>query len=164
MIFDQLEIQLARMDTVLWTGRVTRLKGMVIESEGPAAAIGDFCEVTAAGGRQIRTQVIGFGEGRVLSMPLEETGVRAYLGAVPYVTDYQKQGGVAQTAVSIYSTEARHSSAINYILGKDPGPSFMVGDNRVTPTYPHENTFEYFLTPAQVFAAVTPLFKSAKPV
>jgi flagellum-specific ATP synthase len=45
----------------------------LIESQGPAAAVGDFCEVQAAGGRRIRTQVIGFGDGRLLSMPLEET-------------------------------------------------------------------------------------------
>ena len=39
---------------------------------GPSAAIGDFCEIDTAGGRRIRTQVIGFRDGRVLSMPLEE--------------------------------------------------------------------------------------------
>jgi FliI/YscN family ATPase len=61
------------MDPVQWTGEVTRLTGLLIESHGPAAAIGDFCEVVAAGGRRIRTQVIGFGDGRVLSMPLEAT-------------------------------------------------------------------------------------------
>ncbi len=46
--------------------------GLLIESRGPSAAIGDFCEVLASSGRRIRTQVIGFRNGRVLSMPLEE--------------------------------------------------------------------------------------------
>ena len=55
-----------------WTGQVTEVSGLLIESRGPAAAIGDFCEVAAAGGRRIRTQVIGFRNNRVLSMPLEE--------------------------------------------------------------------------------------------
>ena len=54
-----------------WTGQVTEVAGLLIESRGPSAAIGDFCEV-AADGRRIRTQVIGFRNGRVLSMPLEE--------------------------------------------------------------------------------------------
>ncbi len=54
-----------------WTGQVTEVAGLLIESRGPSAAIGDFCEV-AANGRRIRTQVIGFRNGRVLSMPLEE--------------------------------------------------------------------------------------------
>ena len=55
-------------------GRVTDVAGMLLESEGPAAAIGDFCEVRLPGGRRIRAQVIGFRNGKVLSMPLEDTG------------------------------------------------------------------------------------------
>ncbi|MEO7144961.1 MAG: FliI/YscN family ATPase [Bryobacteraceae bacterium] len=65
---------LGRMETCQWTGSVTQLIGLLIESQGPAAAIGDFCEVRTSSGRSIRTQVIGFRNGRVLSMPLEETG------------------------------------------------------------------------------------------
>jgi hypothetical protein len=88
-------------------------------------------------------------------IPLEETGVRAYLGAAGFITNVN----TTQVAVGIYSTEARHSSAINYILGLDPGPNFMAGDNRVVPAGPgvSDNTFEYFLTPAQVVSAIQPL-------
>lgn len=64
---------LERIDPMRWTGRVTNIVGLRIESRGPAAAIGDFCEVRTAAGRRIRTQVIGFRDGLVLSMPLEET-------------------------------------------------------------------------------------------
>ena len=52
---------------------MTEVVGLLIESRGPSAAIGDFCEVQTSSGRRIRTQVIGFRNGRVLSMPLEET-------------------------------------------------------------------------------------------
>ncbi len=55
-------------------GRLTDVAGMLLESEGPAAAIGDFCEVRLPAGRTIRAQVIGFRNGKVLSMPLEDTG------------------------------------------------------------------------------------------
>ncbi|MBL8173840.1 MAG: FliI/YscN family ATPase [Bryobacterales bacterium] len=55
-----------------WTGTVTALVGLLVESIGPAAAIGDFCEVVTASRRHIRMQVIGFRDGKVLSMPLEE--------------------------------------------------------------------------------------------
>jgi flagellum-specific ATP synthase len=55
-----------------WTGEVVEVVGMLIASRGPAVAIGDFCEVSTSGGRRIRTQVIGFRNGHVLSMPLEE--------------------------------------------------------------------------------------------
>ena len=65
---------LDRMETCQWSGKVTQLVGLLIESEGPAAAVGDFCEVRAPGGRPVRTQVVGFRNGRVLSIPLEETG------------------------------------------------------------------------------------------
>src|ERR1051326_399444 len=65
--------KLERIDARLWTGSVTEMIGLIVESNGPAAAIGDFCEVRTAQGRSIRTQVIGFRNGRVLSMPLEET-------------------------------------------------------------------------------------------
>ncbi|HWE49097.1 MAG TPA: FliI/YscN family ATPase [Bryobacteraceae bacterium] len=54
-------------------GEVVELVGLVVESRGPAAAMGDFCEIRTRAGRFIRTQVVGFREGRVLSMPLEET-------------------------------------------------------------------------------------------
>jgi len=62
------------MDPMLRVGEVVEMAGLLVESVGPAAAIGDFCEVEAAGGRRVRSQVIGFRDGRVLSMPLEETG------------------------------------------------------------------------------------------
>jgi len=65
--------RLERLRPYRWTGRVTQLVGLLIESDGPAAAIGDFCEILTSAGRQIRSQVIGFRDGRLLSMPLEET-------------------------------------------------------------------------------------------
>lgn len=56
-----------------WTGTVTQAVGLLVESVGPMAALGDFCEVHTATGRRVRTQVVGFREQRVLSIPLEET-------------------------------------------------------------------------------------------
>jgi FliI/YscN family ATPase len=65
--------KLDRSNWYQWSGKVTQLVGLLVESEGPAAAVGDFCEIRTAAGRTIRTQVVGFRDGRVLSMPLEET-------------------------------------------------------------------------------------------
>ncbi len=62
------------LDSLVWTGSVTQVVGLLIESQGPAAAVGDFCEIAMSSGRRVRTQVIGFRNGRLLSMPLEETG------------------------------------------------------------------------------------------
>lgn len=64
---------LPQMLTTHWVGTVTQLVGLLIESEGPVAGVGDFCEIRTRTGRQIRAQVIGFRQGRLLSMPLEET-------------------------------------------------------------------------------------------
>jgi len=65
--------KLTRIETCRWTGSVTELVGLLVESKGPEAAVGDFCEIGTRTGRVIRTQVIGFRDGHVLSMPLEET-------------------------------------------------------------------------------------------
>jgi len=62
------------LEPTLQTGEVVEMAGLLIESAGPAAAIGDFCEIYASGGGRVRSQIIGFRDGRVLSMPLEETG------------------------------------------------------------------------------------------
>jgi flagellum-specific ATP synthase len=62
------------LETMQETGEVVEVAGLLVESNGPAAGIGDFCEIRTAGGGRVRSQVIGFRNGRVLSMPLEETG------------------------------------------------------------------------------------------
>src|SRR5579884_95357 len=65
------------IDLFPWTGQVTEMIGLLIASRGPAVSVGDFCEVHTSSGRVIRSHVIGFRNGQVLSMPLEETdGVR----------------------------------------------------------------------------------------
>jgi flagellum-specific ATP synthase len=64
--------EVERIPLLRWTGQVTQVVGLLVESRGPAVAIGDFCEISTANGRRIRMQVIGFRDGRVLSMPLEE--------------------------------------------------------------------------------------------
>lgn len=63
---------LAGLDCLRWRGTITNVTGFVIESQGPASKIGGFCEIQTANGRTVRTQVIGFRNGRILSMPLEE--------------------------------------------------------------------------------------------
>jgi hypothetical protein len=87
-------------------------------------------------------------------LPLEETGVRAYLGALPYLTDL----GLATVAGGIFSTEARHSAAVATNLGLSAGPRQLPGDQKVTPNYPSPNTFEYFLKPKAVLTAAAGFF------
>ena len=62
------------LESMRHMGEVVEMAGLLVESAGPAAAIGDFCEIWTSAGRPVRSQVVGFRDGRVLSMPLEETG------------------------------------------------------------------------------------------
>src|SRR5579885_3101377 len=65
--------EVERIDTIRAMGRVRELVGLLIASDGPAAALGDFCEIRSSRAA-VRAQVVGFREGRVLLMPLEEIG------------------------------------------------------------------------------------------
>ena len=104
--------------------------------------------------------------------PLEEEGVSAYLGAAPFLTTL----GAVQTALTIYSTEARHSAAIAYILGLDTGPSqnpaagvgarqkVQLNGNTLPYSGPNnesdkQNVFEYFIPPQVVVQNVAPLMR-----
>ena len=74
MIFQDYAAALPGMETLQWAGRVRDLVGLLVASDGPAAAMGDFCEIRSSLGRVVRAQVVGFRDGRVLLIPLEETG------------------------------------------------------------------------------------------
>ena len=74
MIFQDYLTALDRIETVQSSGHIRELVGLVATSDGPAAALGDFCEIRSGAGRSVRAQVVGFRDGRVLLMPLEETG------------------------------------------------------------------------------------------
>lgn len=87
-------------------------------------------------------------------LPLEETGVRAYLGALRYMTDLD----LATVAAGIYSTEARHSAVIQVLLGNSAGPAPLPGDRTVSPDQPSPGAFEYILTPQQVLTAAGAFF------
>lgn len=95
---------------------------------------------------------------------VEEVGVRAYLGAAGFMTNPQ----LLTTAVAIHSTEARHSGAVAYVLGKPAGPLFLSGlDKNVVNQQPTanpspfaENTFQYFIDPPTVLNTVKPFIVS----
>jgi hypothetical protein len=103
-------------------------------------------------------------------LPLEETGTRAYLGAAPLFVNFESPAtkNLIQAAVGIYSTEARHSASIHYVLQSDIGPngseSGVPSNSRVSlngNTLPYRDqglgdTFEYFSTPQRVISAIQP--------
>jgi flagellum-specific ATP synthase len=71
----------AAIDRTAWiqiSGRVTQVVGLVIESAGPNARIGDVCLIHTEREGVVQAEVVGFRGDRTLLMPLGElSGVRA---------------------------------------------------------------------------------------
>jgi FliI/YscN family ATPase len=59
-------------------GRVVRVVGLLVESDGPHARVGEVCEVVGApGDAPLSVEVVGFQNGHLLSVPLGDTsGIR----------------------------------------------------------------------------------------
>ena len=69
--------RVSTIDPAPITGHVVRVVGLLVESIGPAASVGEICEVRTGRGLTLQVEVVGFRDGRLLSVPLGETsGVR----------------------------------------------------------------------------------------
>jgi flagellum-specific ATP synthase len=71
---DDLKKRLEKVDLTRVNGRVEQVVGLVIESTGPSASVGEACWITAADGQgqPVLAEVVGFRQNRVLLMPLGE--------------------------------------------------------------------------------------------
>lgn len=70
---DECVARVSRTTTVRFLGRVTDVVGVVIESEGPNASIGDVCLIRSkAGNTAQEAEVVGIRGHKVLLMPLGE--------------------------------------------------------------------------------------------
>ncbi|MEM9158772.1 MAG: FliI/YscN family ATPase [Verrucomicrobiota bacterium] len=66
-------IRVGSLDTVAHIGKVAQVTGLVIESEGPQAKLGEVCEIFSPGTTlKIHAEVVGFRDQRILLMPLED--------------------------------------------------------------------------------------------
>ena len=64
---------LASSDFIEYKGRISKVVGLTIESEGPEVNIGDLCKLCSSrGGTDIDAEVVGFKDNKVLLMPLGE--------------------------------------------------------------------------------------------
>ena len=64
--------QLDKKDYIDYIGKVSKVVGLTIESEGPQTNIGDLCKIRIAGGNSLLAEVVGFKDEKVLLMPLGE--------------------------------------------------------------------------------------------
>jgi flagellum-specific ATP synthase len=80
-----------RIDPVRCNGIVTQVIGLVVESSGPSAQIGEICHIHYSRSKPpMRAEVVGFKSHRVLLMPLGEmVGIRA--GAEVVATGHTHQ-------------------------------------------------------------------------
>ena len=122
-----------RLDTVRTNGVVVQVIGLVVESTGPAAQVGEICEIrhTNRNSPVIKAEVVGFKSNRVLLMPLGEmTGIKA--GSEVVATGH-----------------TMHVSAGNHLLGRvldglgepsdDKGPIHLPGSRQYSIYAPPPN-------------------------
>ncbi len=76
-VLQQLEEHVNQCSPVRWQGRVNRVTGNLIESEGPFGCIGEACEIEGSNGVKLAGEIIGFRGRTVLSMMTDApAGVR----------------------------------------------------------------------------------------
>jgi len=67
----------AEIDPAPLMGQVVRVVGLLVESSGPSASVGEICEVRTGPGRVLPLEVVGFRDGHLLSVPLgDNAGIR----------------------------------------------------------------------------------------
>ncbi len=72
-ILDGFNRQLDKANLVSQTGQVSELRGLVIEADGPGAAVGDICAIYPQNGKKpCHAEVVGFHNHRLMLMPLED--------------------------------------------------------------------------------------------
>jgi flagellum-specific ATP synthase len=73
-LVDVLRTQIRHLPPVQRVGTVTGVAGLIVESDGPNVGLGELCVVRSPRDEfQLRAEVVGFREHRVLLMPLGDT-------------------------------------------------------------------------------------------
>ena len=74
MTFENYFEKIRNAETIVRSGKIEKIVGMVIESSGPNADIGTVCRIyNPKKNLCIRAEVVGFRENRVLLMPFENS-------------------------------------------------------------------------------------------
>jgi flagellum-specific ATP synthase len=72
-VFDKYSSRLEGMDPIKYTGVVERVQGLLIESQGPAAVVGELCQILVPKGRgTVWAEVVGLRGRMVQLMPYDE--------------------------------------------------------------------------------------------
>ena len=88
-IFERYKNRVHGIDPIVLRGEVLNIAGSIIESRGPAVAVGDLCYVAPDISDQCgKAEVVGFRDNRVLLMPLRE--VTGYKRGTTVVSSQEK--------------------------------------------------------------------------
>ncbi len=97
--YDLYARRIDEISTIKHSGRVVKIVGLIVESEGPAVSINDLCQIeNIETGKKIKAEVIGFRDNRILLMPLGSvSGITP--GAVVISTGEQLRVGVGEELI-----------------------------------------------------------------
>ncbi len=66
-------VDISRSESVSRDGKVSQVVGLVIEATGPRGAVGSLCKIQSNNCDQIRAEIVGFRQDKILLMPLDDT-------------------------------------------------------------------------------------------
>jgi flagellum-specific ATP synthase len=80
-ILNKYRTAVEELDTITYEGTVSKSIGLLVESRGPLAGVGELCRIVLPGGkREIPAEVVGFKNGTALLFPYEhDSGIKSGL-------------------------------------------------------------------------------------
>jgi flagellum-specific ATP synthase len=80
-LFEKYRTALEDLDTISYEGTISKSIGLLVESKGPLAGVGELCRIVLEGGeREIPAEVVGFKNGTALLFPYEhDSGIKSGL-------------------------------------------------------------------------------------
>lgn len=96
MLIEKLKKAVEEKDTIVASGRVTDVIGLIVESTGPKASIGELCYIKKKDKDYLKAEVIGFRNNKVILMPIGK------MEGIEPGADVQSSGDV----MHVYPSEA----------------------------------------------------------
>lgn len=124
--FDKYKEILSKSDFIEYNGKVSKIVGLTIESNGPEVNMGEVCEIHALKDKcEIKAEVVGFKENKVILMPL---GDMAGIGP-----------GSKVTATGEYLSAAVGKGLVGRVIDGLGNPIDGKGDIKLEGFYPVNN-------------------------
>lgn len=70
-VFEKYINSVRRNEYIKSTGRITKVTGVLLESQGPYSSIGDICEIELDSEKKLKAEVVGFDNDKVFLVPFE---------------------------------------------------------------------------------------------